>query len=58
VVEDGKAHLRPVSIARDTGTEADLADGLSGGEKVIVNPPTNLSDGQAVHVLPEQKTAS
>lgn len=58
VVQDGKAQMRKVGIARDTGTEADLADGLQGGEQVIVNPPTNLSDGQAVHVLPPQQTRS
>ena len=58
VVKDGHAHLQHVTIARDTGTEADLSDGLHGGEQVIVNPPATLADGDAVHVLPEQKTKS
>ena len=51
---DGKVEMRPISIARDTGTEAELRDGLDGGEKVIVNPPTDLVAGQKVHVVPDQ----
>ncbi len=54
VGQDGKVEMRPVNIARDTGTEAELRDGLDGGEKVIVNPPTDLAAGQKVHVVPDQ----
>ncbi|NPD65372.1 efflux RND transporter periplasmic adaptor subunit [Lichenicola cladoniae] len=55
VGQDSKVAMRTISIARDTGTEAELREGLDGTEKVIVNPPTDLSEGQKVHVLPEKK---
>lgn len=55
VGQDSKVTMRTISIARDTGTEAELREGLDGTEKVIVNPPTDLSEGQKVHVLPEKK---
>ncbi|MCQ8278425.1 efflux RND transporter periplasmic adaptor subunit [Acetobacteraceae bacterium KSS8] len=58
VVRDGKAHMQPVSIERDTGTEADLSNGLQGGEQVIVNPPTDLTDNQPVRVSPPPKAGS
>ena len=42
--------MRPIVINRDTGTEAELGHGLQGGEQVIVNPPTDLVQGQTVHL--------
>ncbi len=57
VDKDSKVAMRPISIARDTGTEAELRDGLGGDEKVIVNPPTDLNQGQTVHVLPDKPPA-
>ena len=57
VDKDGAVVMRPISIARDTGTEAELHDGLQGDEKVIVNPPTDLAQGQKVHVVPEKPAA-
>ncbi len=58
VGQDDKVEMRPITIARDTGTEAELRDGLDGGEKVIVNPPTDLAAGQKVHVVPDQSAKS
>ena len=52
---DGRVQMRPVSIARDTGNDAELRDGLDGGERVIVNPPTDLAAGQKVHVVTDKK---
>ncbi|MCQ8242391.1 efflux RND transporter periplasmic adaptor subunit [Rhizosaccharibacter radicis] len=50
VVENGHAVMRKVTVARDLGTEAELHDGLQGGEQVIVNPPTLLADNESVRV--------
>ena len=58
VGQDDTVEMRPISIARDTGTEAELRDGLDGGEKVIVNPPTDLTAGEKVHVVPDQSGTS
>jgi len=45
---DDTAHMAKVTIARDFGTTVELSTGLSGGERVALQPPTNLRDGQAV----------
>ncbi len=57
VVQDGHVHAKPINIYRDFGTTAELREGLSGGEELVVNPPADLSDGAQVKVQ-EQKKAS
>jgi HlyD family secretion protein len=47
-VEDGLAVLRPVVIGPDNGREAQLLDGLQPGAQVVLYPPADLADGQAV----------
>jgi RND family efflux transporter MFP subunit len=48
VVENGVAHIRKVSVARDLGTQVELRDGVKQGELVILNPPVDLVDGSKV----------
>jgi hypothetical protein len=48
VVEDGAAHIRKISVARDFGTEVETRDGL--------NPPVDLAEGGRVQVRTEAKT--
>ena len=48
VVEDGVAHIRKVSVARDLGTQVEILDGVLQGELVILNPPVDLVDGSKV----------
>src|ERR1700722_11899778 len=45
VVEDGVAHIRKVSVARDLGTQVEVRDGVKPGDVVILNPPVELVDG-------------
>ena len=52
VFENGHAALKTVSIYRDFGKTVELRQGLSGGEKVIVEPPADITDGAAVKVAP------
>lgn len=47
---DGRVHFRPVTIRRDFGTAVELNSGLDGGEAIVLSPPTDLRDGQAVTV--------
>lgn len=49
-VDGDKARMRKVVIARDLGTRVELRDGLDGGERVILSPPADLTDGHAVKV--------
>ncbi|WP_375688636.1 hypothetical protein [Pseudooceanicola sp. LIPI14-2-Ac024] len=48
VTDEGTAALRPVGIGHDNGREAEVLDGLSEGELVILYPPPDLEDGAAV----------
>ncbi len=47
-VIDGRARLSPVGIGHDNGTLADVGDGLSAGETVILFPAASLVDGSKV----------
>jgi RND family efflux transporter MFP subunit len=48
VVRDGRVERRAVTIAQTSGDESTIAAGLSGGEKVVVNPPAGLADGAKI----------
>lgn len=50
VVRDGQAHLVPVTIGRDFGTDVEVVDGLQGDESLVVNPPDSLISGSPVRV--------
>lgn len=47
-LEEGKAVLRTVVIGRENGLEAEVREGLSEGETVILHPPDTLKDGMRV----------
>lgn len=57
VDDDGRVHLRDVSVYRDYGTMLELREGLHGGERVAVSPPADLVDGQQVKVAPPPAAA-
>ncbi len=49
VVDDqGHAHLRPIVIANDLGATLEISQGVAATDKVIVNPPDSLTDGEEV----------
>ncbi len=50
VGDGGKVALVPVTLGRDFGTEVEVVSGVTGQEKVIVNPPDALVQGQVVNV--------
>lgn len=50
VVEDGVAHIRKISVARDLGTEVEVRDGVKQGDLVILNPPVELAEGSKVQI--------
>ena len=52
VVDGGQIRLRPIQIARDFGTSAELREGLVGGEQIVLSPPTGIADGARVKVQP------
>jgi RND family efflux transporter MFP subunit len=52
VIEDGTAHFRKISVARDLGTQVEVRDGVKPGDQVILNPPVDLADGSRVQARP------
>jgi RND family efflux transporter MFP subunit len=48
VVADGRAQLRVVRSGARRGAEVEIVAGLAAGERVIVNPPATLRNGQPV----------
>jgi multidrug efflux pump subunit AcrA (membrane-fusion protein) len=51
VIEGGVVHIRKISVARDLGTEVEVRDGLSAGDRVILNPSVDLTEGSRVQAL-------
>ena len=48
LVQNGRVERRSVTAAGTQGDEVTIAAGLSGGERVVVDAPANLSDGARV----------
>ncbi len=48
LVVDGKAHKRSVTTGGSTAQGVVVKSGLIGGEDLILNPPTDMKDGQNV----------
>lgn len=54
VVSENRARVRHVRVTRATLQGVQIAQGLSAGEDLIVNPPSNLNDGEKVRVQGDQ----
>ncbi len=48
IVRDGRVERRAVTVAQSRGDESTIAAGLSGGEKVVLNPPADLGEGAKI----------
>lgn len=51
VIRDGRAHLQPVKIGLSNDLEAQVLEGLTEGEQVILAPETKLAEAQTVEVI-------
>jgi HlyD family secretion protein len=49
-VRDGRARLTPITVGQSNGSDAEVLDGLSVGEQVILHPSDRVADG--VKILP------
>jgi len=49
---DGRAVLKPVTVATDLGTKVVIASGLAATDRVIDNPPDSLATGDVVRLVP------
>ena len=50
VVKDGAVHISKIAVVRDLGTEVEVSEGVQAGDKVMLNPPADLSDGGKVTI--------
>ncbi len=50
VVNDGRARLQPVPLGQRNDQQAQVLEGLSEGQTVVVHPPDMLKDGRRVEV--------
>jgi RND family efflux transporter MFP subunit len=48
VYENGAAHLRHLDVAEDDGAQVIVRAGIKAGDRVIVNPPVDLTDDMRV----------
>jgi len=55
---EGRVTLRRVLVGRNFGTEFEVLDGISDSDRLILNPPDWLADGQTVVIAPEKKAGS
>lgn len=51
VAEDGVVRLRNIAITTDYGTEVEVSEGVKEGDKVVLQPPVNLADGDKVQAV-------
>ena len=57
-LENGIAHMNPVTIGQDDGKTVQIITGLNKDSQVIQNPPDSLIDGEKVHQLSPQEIKS
>ena len=50
VSADGDVHLKPVTVGEDYGTTLQILQGVSPNDRLVLNPPDSLEDGQHVSV--------
>jgi RND family efflux transporter MFP subunit len=52
---DNKVQLRAINIGRDYGTTLEILGGVAPTDRIVVNPPDSLEDGQQVNVAQPQQ---
>ena len=51
VGDDGRIMLKTVTISRDLGNEVELNSGISADDRVVINPPDGIADGDKVRIV-------
>jgi RND family efflux transporter MFP subunit len=51
---DGIVHYPQVQIGRDYGAQAEILSGVREGDRVMVNPSTEIREGQKVRAVDDQ----
>ncbi len=53
VQPDGKVKMQTVTLGTDYGHDVEIKTGLKSEDKVVMNPPDSISDGQSVAIAAE-----
>jgi RND family efflux transporter MFP subunit len=53
VQADNKIRMQPVTLGTDFGREVEIKKGVTAEDKVVMNPPDSIGDGQAVAIAPD-----
>jgi hypothetical protein len=51
---EDKVKFTRITVAADLGTEVQVSQGLTGGERIVANPGEGLADGLEVKVIEKQ----
>lgn len=57
LVDNGKAKMQPVTVARQVDAKAVISKGLRPGQQVIINAPQNLRPGAPVQLMVKEGAA-
>ncbi|WP_115477085.1 efflux RND transporter periplasmic adaptor subunit [Dyella psychrodurans] len=52
-----RIHLQPVTLGRDFGGTVEVTEGLSDNDRIVLNPPDSLYEGQQVNITGNDKSA-
>ena len=55
---DSKVTIKPITIVRDLGTTIEISSGPSLSDRIILNPPQSLSDGDEIRIAEGQPSAN
>ena len=55
---DGRLNLKKITIGRDLGNSVEVLDGIDPTDRVIVNPPDSLEQGEQVNVSAQASSDS
>jgi RND family efflux transporter MFP subunit len=53
----GRVHLQPIRIGRNYGETVEVVDGITGTERLVLNPSDSLAEGDQVTIAPTGKDA-
>lgn len=59
VDSDNHVRLKSIMLGRDFGTAVEVLSGIAANDRVVINPPDSLIDGEPVHVAaPSESSAT
>lgn len=58
VAADGHIRLQPVTLGADFGLTVEVLSGISATDRLVINPPDSLADGDAVVAVPQKPKAA